>query len=103
MRTTIRIKKLEKLTGIVELLQRAYNHAEEARCDLYHFDNYPRHNRFLFVNREQLSDRRIHWLNVAQRLEQYYDNTAKGLFNVSNAIEIGGLEITEDGFVKGIL
>jgi len=81
MRTTLRLKKLEKATKIVELLQRAYNNAEEARSDLAIYDHGdPRSFFRLFRTREEISERRIHWLNVAQRLEQYYDRTMEGIF-----------------------
>ena len=91
MRTTLRLKKLEKLSGIVELLQRAYNNAEAARSDLYLYDHAPSIYApiRLFNTREKLSERRIHWLTVAQRLEQYYDNTAQGLFDIESAAHAG--------------
>ena len=80
MRTTLRLRKLEKATKIVEMLQKAYNNAEDARCNLHHFDNFPNQPRFYYTTREELSEKRIHWMNVAQRLEQYYDNTMEGIF-----------------------
>jgi hypothetical protein len=82
MRTISRLQKLEKATKIVTLLQRAYANAEEARIKLHTYDNtkdYLAPIR-LWNTREELSENRIHWMLVAQRLEQYYDNTMNGFF-----------------------
>lgn len=82
MRTTLVLRKLEKAIAIVELIQKANNNAEQARSDLHHWDHSPHQYTSirLFNTREELSDRRIHWLNVAQRLEGYYERTIEGIF-----------------------
>jgi hypothetical protein len=77
--TSTRIKQLEKATKIVDMLQEAYENAEQARLDLQTWDNTP--SPFapikLFNDRHKLVERKIHWMNVAQRLEGYYAATMK--------------------------
>lgn len=82
MKTTLRLRQLDKAIKIVDMLQRCYKYAEQSRSDLYHYDNSPNpyHPIKLFNTREKLSNQRIHWLTVAQRLEQYYTNTVANLW-----------------------
>lgn len=82
MRTTLRFKQLDKAIKIVDMLQEAYKRAEQSRSDLYHYDNSPNpyHPIKLYNTREQISERRIHWLTIAQRLEAYYTNTIQNLW-----------------------